>query len=85
MEIRYVHKETCDMYGWDEADQIENSITEYEAEVLYAELLDEVYGDVEIAGMTYSPGYALRNLDPIAFRQGFLDILDSDYDEIEVS
>ena len=41
------------------------------------EMLDEIYGDVEICGMTYSSGQALLELDPIAFRQAKLEIEDS--------
>ena len=36
----------------------------------YMDLLDDIYGTVEIAGMTYDTGRALRELDPIAFRCG---------------
>ena len=82
-ETRYVHKESRELLGWDDEEAWDNSITYEEAEEQYGELLDEVYGDVSIAGFTYSTGYALRSLDPIAFRQGVLDNLDSDYDEIE--
>ena len=40
----------------------------------YMDLLDDIYGTVEIAGMTYNTGRALRELDPIAFRCGLSDI-----------
>lgn len=43
----------------------------------YREYLDEVYGTVEIVGGTYSTGYALEQLDPIAFRCGMNDWIDS--------
>lgn len=39
----------------------------------YMEFLDDVYGDVTICGMTYSPGAALAALDPVAFGRGFGD------------
>lgn len=39
----------------------------------YIEMLDDVYGDVTIAGMTYSAGTALEAVDPIAFRCGLGD------------
>lgn len=32
--------------------------------------LDEIHGNVEICGMSYSSGRALRELDPTAFRCG---------------
>lgn len=42
---------------------------------IYAELLDEIYGEVSICGLTYSAGYALRECDPVAFRCGLHDYL----------
>lgn len=33
--------------------------------------------EVVICGLTYSAGYVLREVDPIAFRTGMLDYLDS--------
>ena len=45
----------------------EVSEDDYEAE------LDDIYGDVEICGMIFSSGRALRELDPIAFNCGISD------------
>ena len=39
----------------------------------YMELLDDVYGEVTICGMTYSAGAALEAIDPVAFRCGLGD------------
>lgn len=39
----------------------------------WEENLDDVYGEVEVCGMTYSSGRALRELDPTAFRCGKSD------------
>lgn len=39
----------------------------------YRDMLDEIYGDVEICGMKYGSGYALQELDPTAFRCGKSD------------
>lgn len=51
-------------------------------EQFYEEMLDNVYGTVKIAGFEYNTSYALKNLDPIAYREGFLDYLDGqDEDE----
>lgn len=36
----------------------------------YEEMLDEIYGTVEICGMTYSAGSSLSGVDPVAFRCG---------------
>ena len=48
----------------------------------YDDMLDECYGEVEICGMTYSPSYALYNLDPVAYRCGRDDYYDSFYGDI---
>lgn len=39
----------------------------------YQEMLNDVYGDVTICGMTYGQGDALEALDPVAFRCGLGD------------
>lgn len=43
----------------------------------YEEMLDEIYGDVDIAGYTYGTSYALKELDLTAYRCGLLDYVDS--------
>jgi len=42
----------------------------------YDDMLDEAYGTVEIAGMTYDTSRVLSECDPIAYRCGFNDYLD---------
>ena len=39
----------------------------------YEELLDELYEEVKIGDLTFSPGRIVRGLDPIAFRVGVAD------------
>lgn len=39
----------------------------------YDEMLDDIYGEVQIAGMSYSTSYALKELDPTAYRCGKSD------------
>lgn len=51
------------------AKQIERELTDVE----YADVLDEIYGDVEICGQTFSSGRALRELDHTAFDCGKAD------------
>ena len=46
--------------------QKETELTDKE----YREVLDELYGTVQVCGLTYSSGYALEELDPTAFRCG---------------
>jgi len=50
---------------------------EWEFTPQYDEMLDECYSAVEIAGMEYSTSYALKNLDPVAYRCGMMDYADS--------
>ena len=45
----------------------------------YDEMLDDVYGDVEICGMIYSSSRALKLLDSVAYRCAKNDF-ESDYD-----
>lgn len=49
----------------------------YDYEDQYCDMLNEVYGDAEIAGMKISTDYALRELDPTAYRCGLIDYVDS--------
>lgn len=39
----------------------------------YEDILNELYEDIIICGMPYAPGYALHEVDPIAFRCGKMD------------
>lgn len=50
----------------------------------YNDYLDEVYGDVDVAGYSYSTSDLLRRIDPIAYRQGLSEYVDGlDFDEID--
>ena len=60
------------------------TMNEYEALSLYDDMLDEVYGEIKICGYEYSASYALKEIDPTAYRCGFNDWCDAeDDDEIE--
>ncbi|MHB8413986.1 MAG: hypothetical protein ACYDB1_01130 [Acidiferrobacteraceae bacterium] len=48
-------------------------MTEYEAHEQYDEMLDECYPETECAGLKYRTSRALRELDPTAYRCGFMD------------
>lgn len=52
--------------------------TDSEMEDRYEELLNEVYGEVDIAGYSMSTGHVLREMDYTAFREGFNDWIDSE-------
>lgn len=52
----------------------------------YNDMLNECYPDTTIAGLTYDTAHALEQLDPIAYKCGWLDWCDSegiDTDELE--
>lgn len=52
----------------------------------YREFLNEIEPEVTICGCTFEPAAILEELDPIAFRCGYLeyaDSLDIDTDELE--
>lgn len=54
----------------------------------YDEMLDDCYGYVNVCEYQYNTSRALRELDPIAYRCGFLDWLDGEIIEgaiVEVS
>jgi len=42
--------------------------TEYDLRVMYDDMLDEVYGTVDIGGLTYDTSYALKNVDRLRMR-----------------
>lgn len=42
----------------------------------FAEYLNDRYGDVNICGLRYGSGYALREIDPITFRCLMADMPD---------
>lgn len=57
--------------------QITDNLTPLDTEELYANMLDDYYGEVSIAGMTFQTSRALKELDPTAFRCGEVDYIDS--------
>lgn len=63
-KIKRIESEIKDKQS--EIDSFEYSCTDAE----YDEWLDEVYGDVEVCGMTYTSSQALKDLDSIAYRCG---------------
>jgi len=61
-------------------------ISERELERQYSDMLDDIYGELTIAGHQYSTSYALLRVDPTAFDVGFSDWLSAecDYRLIEI-
>ena len=52
-------------------------LTEGELEDRFTEMLDDCYDLVPVCGYEYAAGHAFRELDPIAFRESFLDWIDA--------
>lgn len=51
---------------------------EWEYIEAYDELLDEVYEVVKFGTLEYQASTVLKEVDPIAYRQGLLDFIDSE-------
>lgn len=51
-------------------------------ESYYDDMLDEVYGDIEICGYTYAASTALFRIDRVAYDCGMSDYEDSIYGDI---
>jgi hypothetical protein len=56
---------------------VKQELTRVDVEEQYDEFLDECYGDVEIAGFSYTTSRSLKQVDPIAYRCGLIDFLDA--------
>lgn len=65
----------------DYVDDNGDELTDEQLHERYDDMLDEVYPDLIIAGMEFSTSNALKELDPIAYRVGFSDWVDSEIDE----
>lgn len=48
-------------------------VTESEIEDMYDDMLNDVYGPVNICGIDYDAGQALSEVDPTAYRVGMAD------------
>ena len=44
---------------------------------MYDEFLDEIYGEVKLGYLVFSPSEIIKTLDPIAYRVGMSDYEDS--------
>lgn len=50
----------------------------------YNDMLDDIYGNVQICGYMYTTSHALTRTDPIAYRCGFSDWLGTSENYIEI-
>lgn len=57
---------------------MQNVITEWEAEKLFTESLDEWSNNVKLFGSEYLPSEVLKKIDPIKFREMFLNYIDQE-------
>ena len=62
-----------------------SKLTDYELEELYKDFIDETTPTITIWGMEYEASRVLLEVDPIAYRVGFSDWLDTldDCDDCE--
>lgn len=54
-----------------------SQLSDYQLDKMFCEYLDEVYDDIDICGCRYQPSRTLREVDPVAYRCGFSNWLDS--------
>ena len=59
------------------------NFNEYELEQMYNEFLDDCYPTVNVCGYDFNPSRALKELDPTAYRCGFLDWCDQEGYDID--
>ena len=72
-EIRKMQSQIADKEKQQE--QIELDPDDYEDQ--FDESLDESIPEIEIGSLTYSPSHVLKNVDPVAYRCGLNDFVDS--------
>jgi len=56
-------------------------LSDYDLHERYDDMLDECCDEVRIGSLSYMPSRALKEVDPIAYRVGFSDWLDSELGE----
>jgi hypothetical protein len=64
--------------------QNSRAIPEHKLKDMYDELLNDIYEEVDICGYKYEPARTLRNVDPTAYRCGFVDWLSANDDITEL-
>lgn len=52
-------------------------VSEYYLYEMYDDMLDGVSETIQVFGLTYDPSHVLKELDPVAYRTGFHDYIDS--------
>jgi len=60
-----------------------HGITEYDMDQMYADMLDECYPELKIAGYSYCTSRALEAIDPVAYNCRLADFC-SEYSEFTI-
>lgn len=56
---------------------------EQQAIKLFNEFLDDIYDQISVCGYEYSPSDLLESVDPIAYREEFLNWCDAENIEVD--
>nr|DAV40554.1 MAG TPA: hypothetical protein [Caudoviricetes sp.] len=81
----FTRSELGDVPDWADYVNAEGELfTESELEDTFADRLNDCYGPVSVCGYEYDAGRVLREVDPVAFREGFLDWLDAQQSDGEL-
>ena len=81
----FTRSELGDVPDWADYVNAEGELfTESELEDTFADGLNDCYGPVSVCGYEYDAGRVLREVDPVAFREGFLDWLDAQQSDGEL-
>lgn len=73
------------IYEINESVESDIFINNYEDELkdMFNEYLDDINPEVNINGNKYSTSYALKEIDPDAYKQDYLNFIDAHYTELE--
>lgn len=66
------------IYTKEQIKLIKTELTPTDTEEMFEEFLNECYPEIDIIGLKYQAGSALKVLDPVAFRCGHNDFVDSE-------
>lgn len=68
--------------NFDTVEEVSTYIVENMDDEYYDDMLDEIYGEINICGYNYYASNALARIDPVAYRCGYVDFCDSLYGDI---
>ena len=57
------------------------ALDDYDLHELFDSMLDELYGTVEVVGLTFDVVTVFKELDPIAYRCSYIDWLSSELED----